>query len=187
IAHTHAWDGGSATAKIQYTNIRPYYGMINQEIDWKTAPASIEGVAAFRQRVGKAGMLKVYGNFNQTDFALYNHSLDDGTKTLLDLTNRYRYINTFYKNSLGDNWLLRGGLSYNYIQNDASIDLLQMDELEKGIHGKMVLEGSLTNYLEVKTGVEVVHRTYDQQFKGDNAPAGYQFDESIPAAFIEVD
>src|SRR5690606_11762862 len=40
IAHTHAWDGGSATAKIQYTIIRPYYGMINQEIDWKTAPAS---------------------------------------------------------------------------------------------------------------------------------------------------
>src|SRR5690606_12871316 len=33
ITHTRGWDGGSAAAKIEYPNLRPYVGLVNQEID----------------------------------------------------------------------------------------------------------------------------------------------------------
>ena len=41
--------------KIQYTNLRPYTKLISQEIDWITAPVSLEGIGSFRQRVTKNG------------------------------------------------------------------------------------------------------------------------------------
>jgi hypothetical protein len=185
VAHTQAWDRGSVAGKVQYTNIRPYFGMINQEVDWKRAPASIEGVAAFRQRIGKDGIVKFYGNYNNADFAIYNHSIDDyGVKSPFDLTNKYRYLNSFYKTTLDGNWSLRGGLSYTSVRNFVQLDKFAIDELQRGWHGKAVIEGNISNHAEVKTGVEVLNRSYDKSFTigGTN-----RFNENIAAAFAEID
>lgn len=189
VAHTQAWERGSATGKIQYTNIRPYFGLISQEIDWKTAPASIEGSTAFRQQVGEHGMVKVFGNFNHSNFALYSHSIDDySQKYLYDLTNNYRYLNGFYKDALNANWTVRGGLSYTYQQNDAIEADDNVVETKKGIHAKTVFEGSLSDKVELKTGAEVIRREYGQDFdlaEGDDYALG--FHETISAGFAETD
>lgn len=189
VAHTQAWDRGSVAGKIQYTNIRPYVGLISQEIDWKTPPASIEGVAAFRQQVGKDGLFKFYGNFNHSNFSLYNHLISDfSVKYLYDLTNDYRYLNGLYKNTLSEKWSIRGGLSYNYIQNDAWVETDNIEETEKGIHAKTVLEGSLSDKVELKFGGEIIHRNYSQYFDlktGEDYVLG--FDELIAAGFTETD
>jgi CarboxypepD_reg-like domain/TonB-dependent Receptor Plug Domain len=187
IAHTQAWDRGSVAAKIQYTNIRPYFGLINQEVDWKTPPASLEGSAAFRERIGKNGIVKAYGNFSQSSFSLYNHNIDDpNLKALYDLTNKYRYINGFFRNNLNENWIVRGGLSYTSTTNDVSIDGNQSNENERGIHAKTVFEGSLSKAIELRTGVEALQRNYSQGFyDSGKRPNNIGFDEWIGSAFAE--
>lgn len=189
IAHTQAWNGGSAAAKIQYTNIRPYYGLINQRIDWKTPPASLEGITAFRQKVGKDGMFKLFANFTHADFSLYSHSIDDYSKTqLFKLTNDYRYINASYKNVLSKDWLLRGGVSYTQLKNDVVIGGSANDEKEEGIHAKVVMDGSVSGHVELKAGVEMIRRVYDDHFVPDTSAAiRMKFTETITAAFLESD
>ncbi len=188
VAHTQAWDGGSAAGKIQYTNIRPYFGLINQEVDWKDAPVSLEGVAAFRQRVGKSSMVKFYGNFTQTDFSMFNHSIDDySVKSLYDLSNKYRYLNGFYQTALSNDWSLRGGVSYNFIKNEAAFGGNNADETESGFHVKNVLEGSLSDNIEVKSGVELIRRDYKQVYQGDDASARLNFTEDVIGVFSEAD
>lgn len=185
VAHTQAWENGSAAAKIQYTNLRPYMGFINQRIDWISPPASIEGTAAFRQHIGKNGIAKVFGNVNHSNFTLYNHDIDDyGVKQRYDLTNDYQYVNGFYQNAIDDNWLVRGGVSYTYIQNDLQFDNMPGKEVSKGIHAKTVLEGSLNDHIELKSGAEIIDRTYDQHF---NYMATGSFHEVITAGFAEAD
>jgi hypothetical protein len=186
VAHTHAWDGGSVTGKVQYTNIRPYFGLINQEIDWKKAPASIEAVGAFRQRTGKDGMIKLYGNFNESDLAIYNHDIDNyDIKTLYDLKNRYRYVNGSYKTSLNKDWSLRSGISYSFVQNDVDNDFGNTLETEKGLHAKAVAEGSLSSSVELKAGAEAIYRNYDYAI--DFAPGSSGFTENVTAVFGEGD
>jgi hypothetical protein len=189
IAHTQAWSGGSIIGKIQYTNIRPYFGLINQEIDWEKPPVSFEGSSAFRQRIGKDGMLKVYGNFNHSNYSLYQHSIDDyNSKFLYELKNKYRYLNGFYKESLNDNWMVRGGVSYTYQQNDAMAGEDNIVETEKGVHAKTVFEGSLSDKVELKTGVEVLQRSYDQQYIiSDGDDYARSFRETIAGGFAEAD
>jgi hypothetical protein len=180
VAHTQAWENGSAAAKIQYTNLQPYMGLISQRVDWINAPSSIEGVGAFRQKIGAHGIVKAYGNFNHSNFSLRNHNIDDYSLTnAYDLTNDYKYLNGFYKNALNDNWLVRGGLSYTSIANDVVLDGKAIHELQKGIHVKTVLEGSLGDNVELKSGVEVIRRDYDQTY--------YHFDETITSFFSEAD
>lgn len=189
VAHTQAWERGSLAGKVQYTNIRPYFGLISQETDWETPPAAIEGVAAFRQQVGQNGLLKGYGNFNHSHFSMYSHSINNtALKALYDLTNDYCYLNGSYKDVLSDTWSIRGGISYNSIAANTSINDENIQATESGIHGKAVAEGSLSEKVELRTGAEVIQRRYSE-YVDLNSGADYTlgFDEWISAGFGEVD
>jgi hypothetical protein len=190
VAHTQVWDRASLTGKIQYTNIRPYFGMINQVVDWKDAPVSIEGSTAFRQQVSKDGMFKFFGNFNQSEFSLYNHDiLDPSKKQLYHLINKYRYGNASYANVLNEKWNMRGGFSYTMNQNNATVDGLPLNESEKGMHGKIVFENSLSDRVELKVGSELISRVYEFEVQ----PSAHaekihtDFNESITAVFAETE
>ncbi len=189
IGHTQVWERGSIGGKVQYTNIRPYTGLVRQEVDWSNAPVSIEGSTAFRHDVGKSGLLKFYGNFNNSNFSLYQHDIDDeNNKQLYDLSNNYRYLNGFYNDILNKNWSIRGGVSYSYLHNKTGIGNNQIDELQKGLHAKTVLEGSVTDHLEIKSGVEIIQRTYTQTYtREDQSQLLYSFRESVTATFVEAD
>ncbi|HYC83689.1 MAG TPA: TonB-dependent receptor [Chryseosolibacter sp.] len=184
VTHTYVWSGGSAAGKIQYTDIRPYYGLVNQEIDWKTPPSSIEGTTAFRQKIGNGGILKVFGNINRSTFALYNHDIDNYDKRqLYDLTNRYHYWNTAYRNTLNDSWTLRGGISYTNLSNEIVLDNHdRIEQNEEGFHAKGVAEGSLSDNVELKTGVEVIARDLAQR-----SVVASNVKEVIAAGFSETD
>jgi len=190
VAHTQAWDRASVSGKVQYTNITPYFGLINQVIDWKTPPVSLESSAAYRQKIGKDGMFKFFGNFNQTSFSLFNHDvLDPSIKQQLDQNNYYRYGNGTYQQSLGANWSIRGGLSYSFNQNKLKLDGSPLSETEQGLHAKVVAEHSVSNQLEVRFGSEFYNRNYEatryNSITGTNE--SLTFHEPISATFAEAE
>jgi len=185
IAHTHVWNKGSVAGKLQYTDIRPYFGLINQEVDWKSPPSSLEGSAAFRQKLGKAGMFKFFGNFNNAAFSLYNHDIDnDANKQLYDLTNNYRYANGMYRIALSDRWLLRGGASYTSTRNVIGLGTDNINENEEGLHAKVVTEGSLTQQIEIRSGLEVLTRSFERTHNSNFKTSFFEF---ISAVFSETD
>ena len=187
VTHTQAWETGSIAGKLQYTNIRPYFRLIRQTIDWITPPASVEGVASFRQKVGDKGMVKLYGNFNTASFSLYQHDIDDpGRRSRYELQNNYRYVNGSYKTELNDEWVLRGGFSYTAVRDGIGLDVGTINRTERAVHAKGVAEGSLAHGVENKTGIEVLQRTFDEVPDMAGAPA-HGFKEWIPAAFTETD
>jgi hypothetical protein len=186
VAHTHAWDKASWAGKIGYTDIRPYFGLINQEIDWKKPPVALEGSSAYRQRVGNAGMVKVYGNFSRSNFSLHHHHIDDpAIKTLVDLTNDFRYLNGSYKTVLNKKWSVRSGLSYTLTENKVKQGSLGLADRDEGIHAKAVFYGSPTEKIEVKTGGEVISREYRATV--DTSSYALSFREIISSAFAEAD
>ncbi|HEY0741294.1 MAG TPA: TonB-dependent receptor [Chryseosolibacter sp.] len=188
VAHTQAWKGGSVAGKLQYTNLTPYMGLINQEVDWISAPVSWEGVGSLRQRVKKNGIVKVYGNFNRSEFSLNNQDIDDPTLTqYFKLTNDYNYINTSYKDLLKGDWMIRGGVAYTSLGNKYDIGNDVTNESEKGAHTKVAVEGSITDHVELKTGIEVFTREFSQDGTQEGSPFSLGFDEVITAGFVETD
>jgi CarboxypepD_reg-like domain/TonB-dependent Receptor Plug Domain len=190
MAHTQVWNRSSLAGKIQYTDIRPYYGLINQRIDWKRPFTSMEGSSAFRQEIGEHGLLKAYGNFNSSSLAVYQHNIaNPKQKALLDLKNDFGYINTFYKDALNDKWSIRGGLSYTYINNDADLEADNSNETEEGLHAKAVVEGEVSDHVSVKAGADVITRSYKQVLTSLSLPSALllNFKETITAVFTEAD
>ena len=189
VSHTHAWEKASMAAKLEITNLRPYMGLINQRIDWIDPPASVEGSGVFRHTSGKNGMVKVYSNFNRSSLSLYEHAIDDASsKVPVDLSNDYYYVNTAYRNVLGENWMVRGGLSYTYQRNEMAPGLDNFIDTEKGLHAKAVFEGSVSDRVELKTGLEVIDRHYDEQvWLEETTYFNPGFDEMVTAGFVEGD
>lgn len=189
VAHTQVWGGGSWSGKLQYTNLRPYNHVISQRVDWKNPMASFEGSSAFRQQIGK-GMVKVYGNFSQTDFSLYRHDiLNPASRQLYDISNRYRYGNISYKTVLNATWDIRSGFSYSYNQNKISIEGLPAEETEKGTHTKWVLSHSFSDNTEWHFGSELINRTYFASRFNDTTQQiiSKSFTEAIAAGFTEAE
>ncbi|MFZ5972664.1 MAG: TonB-dependent receptor [Bacteroidota bacterium] len=190
VAHTQVWDKASWSGKVQYTNIRPYFGLINQEIDWSKAPASVEGSTAFRQEVGKGGMFKFFGNFNRSDFSLFNHDIaDPSQKQLFELSNTYGYGNASYQQVWGDQWMVRGGVSYTLNENDVKVEGLPLGQVEQGVHAKAVAEYSASDRLEIHFGSEVIHRGYEASRWNNDAGQSQQlhFNETLSASFAEAE
>lgn len=188
VGHTQVWKRSSIGGKIQYTNLRPYVGLISQEIAWDDAPISFEGSAAFRQEVGKTGLLKIYGNINNSNFSLFHHDIDDYQQTqLYELTNNYLYINASYQDVLNADWTIRSGVSYTYLKNEAQTGSSINNELQNGLHVKSVFEGSLSDHMELKIGGEVIDRSYDQVQRDSGFPTSFDFREVVSAVFAEAD
>lgn len=187
VGHTEVWDRGSAGGKVQYTNLKPYTEVIRQETDWIDAPVSLEASAAFRQEVGIHGMFKLYGNFNRSNFALYQHDIDDhNKKSALDLTNSYQHLNGSYKNRINDNWSLRGGVSYTNSIYETVTDTSGIREASTGAHVKAVAEGSISDHIELKAGAEAVFTDYCERGLTQTDPL-YSFEEIISSVFFETD
>ncbi|GIL23089.1 MAG: TonB-dependent receptor [Bacteroidota bacterium] len=187
VAHTQVWDRASVTGKVQYTNIQPYFGLIRQRVDWNVAPESFESNAAYRQQVGKSGMFKFFGNFNQSSFSLFSHDIiNPAIKQKYDLTNRYRYGNASYMQPVG-NWTLRGGASYSFNQNEVRLDDKPMGETETGVHTKIVAEHSVSDQLEIRVGSEAIHRQYEAVRYNETLDKNeaLRFTELVSATFAE--
>jgi hypothetical protein len=189
VAHTQVWDKASWTGKIQYTDLRPYNGLINQRVDWKTPYTSIEGNTVYRQQLGK-GMIKAFGNFSQASFSVYNHDILNPNQTQqVDLTNNYRYGNLTYKTPLNDKWDVRNGLSYSFSQNKVKVGDEPSVETEDGIHAKSVLSHSVSDQVELHFGGEMIARNYAASHYNDTIQQTLyrSFHETISSAFAETE
>jgi outer membrane cobalamin receptor len=171
------------------SNIRPYFGLINQEIDWITPPASIEGSTAFRQEVGEHGIVKFFGNFNHSDFKLNNHDILNPTqKTPFAYANNYGYGNASFLQALNDSWSVKGGLSYNYNENNIVLNDSPIDEVEKAIHAKLVFENTVSDHVELKFGVEQLQSNYEaSRIDSLSLKQTVAFSTPISAGFVEAE
>lgn len=191
VAHTQVFEKSSLSGKVAYTNISPYYNVINQRVDWKDPYVGLEGHAAYRKEIGNnGGYLKLYGNFSKSDLSFYQHDIDNvQNKQLYDIANQYAYGNAAYSQPLNEKWLLRGGLSYSF--NDSGIVMggTPMGEVENGLHAKLAAEHALTDQVEIRFGAETIARRYEASRYNEeiNETQTQGFDETVTGLFAETE
>ena len=111
-SYAQRWDKSSLAGTFQYLNMKPYFSLFSQNMDWKTPPVQSGGTLLFRQRYGKHGFLKAFGSFDRSKSALYyNYKGDSSTPSLIKLQNGNYYLNTTYSDLLADKWRLKAGLA----------------------------------------------------------------------------
>ncbi|PHN01035.1 TonB-dependent receptor [Flavilitoribacter nigricans] len=188
-ATTQVWEEASLSAKGQYTNLDPYLGLIDQQLDWIDAPTSWEGSVAYRKKISSSGILKLFGNFNRSAFSLNRTDLlDPELKTQTSITNNYGYLNAMVQEVIGNDWTLKGGFSYTQNRENIGLNTARVKEREQGLHSKLVFSRQLSGNAAVKFGTEYFNRSFLQDYRQpDQFSNRYQFTEQLGALFAESD
>ena len=187
LAHSQLFERSSVAAKIQYTNLEPYFRMVDQEINYDQAPHSIDGNMAYRYKTGTNGMMKFYGNFNRSDFTIYQPQIIDPTvEDRIDLSNRYLHLNGNYKDILSEKWSIKAGLSVTDSQEDIMVNGLSNNENIKGVHSKSVMSYDPSAGISVSMGIEHFYRSSSLAVR-DQDVANYEYRQHLGASFVETD
>jgi len=190
ISTTQVWDAASLSGKVQYTNLDPYMSLIDQEIDWIDGPTSLEGSAAYRQKTSSSGILKIFGNFNRSNFTLFHPDISNpDLKTRVHNRNRYAYLNAMLEEVTSNNWNIKGGVSYTWNRGDIGLNEAKVREDEKGLHAKMVLSKEIGLNANLKIGSDFFNRQFYQNYDQpvDHFSNRAQFIENLVGVFAESD
>ncbi len=190
LSHTQSWAKSSVAVQAGYNNLAPYFSVVNQTTDWENQPQSGQASMAARQQVGNNGMLKLYGNISTNQFSFYQHNILNPTeKTLVDIKNNYAYANTSLKNTLGDFWSYKTGVSYTINRDDIHLENEDIIETTKGVHAKSVFSGDLSNNVSLNTGAELLYSESSQDYTNEvNGVKNYiSFKNPLFSGFIETD
>ncbi len=189
LAYTKRWDNTSISGKVQYTDLRPYQDMVRQFFDWEQAPVGKVGELVFRQKVNKNGLLKVYTNIDVSNFKIRFPNINrDGIKDTISVDNNYGYVNASYKDILNAKWSVRGGISSTYNKEKVGFNADKMNELEKGLHGKLAFDWDASEKVTVNMGTEFFHKRFDRTFDtNDGSTESFGFEDNMAASFVEAD
>ncbi|MTI23310.1 TonB-dependent receptor [Fulvivirga sp. RKSG066] len=187
ISHSQSFEKSSISGKIQYTNLTPYFELVKQKINFEKAPESFDGNMAYRHKVGDDGLLKVYGNFNKTDFVIYRPQIfDEELEDKVDLSNSYGHLNTTYKDILSDQWSLKTGFSITNSEESIVINNQPYDEKTRGAHTKAVLSYDTQSQFSLSFGGEHFYRNSQFDVNQEGAPE-FSYNQHIGSAFAEAD
>jgi carboxypeptidase-like protein/TonB-dependent receptor-like protein len=190
LSHTKSWAKSSLAVQGAYYNLAPYYGLVNQSIDWVNPSQSVQANLAARQQVGTSGMLKVYGNISSSRFSLNQSSMLDPTvKTRVDITNNYVYGNTSLKNIVGDSWSYKTGISFTQNTDNTQLEKESVVETTTGLHLKSTFSGDVSDKISLNTGTELLYAENEQTYKRevDGFENVFSYQNPLVSAFIESD
>lgn len=186
LSATRSFKNSSVAAKLQYTNLTPYFQLAPQNLEWENAPQDVNTNVAYRIKTSETGILKFYTNLSTSNMDLYQSDIaNPEVKLPVKVSNDFAYFNASYKELVSDKLGIRTGASYTRTHDFASMDQNGRDQHLQGFHTKLVADYQQSDRLAVLVGTEVLHRDMDQTLSSEAAPINQGFNETVSAAFIE--
>ncbi|MCA6074274.1 TonB-dependent receptor [Fulvivirga sedimenti] len=154
VSRTQTWENSSLAAKLEYTNLTPYFALLNQRIDWDHAPESIEANAAYRYEKDDF-VLKTYFKGNHSFMDVNQQPVGQDTALPTGIRNNYLYLNTYMSDKISDNLYYRGGISYTRSNTSIYQNPSRINENLNGLHVKTAVFYDPVNTLTINAGNEV--------------------------------
>ncbi|MGB6269575.1 MAG: TonB-dependent receptor, partial [Olleya sp.] len=187
LGNTQIWGKNSLSINASYINLAPYLAIFDDRNDWKKPFEGTSGEAVFRHKTDN-GLLKLYSAFDTTNFDLVQEDINLDNGLPFALNNKNLYFNGTYREVLGTNWTISGGLSYTYAKRKVNVFDSRIHTTENSVHAKVKLKHRFSNRFKLNFGVEQFttqfDETYNDQFVND---VDYGFNNNITGAFTEAD
>jgi len=167
-----------------YYNLSPTYGILKQQHTYVKAPEQFSGSMQYKHKTSATGMFKIYGTYGETKISLYQDNIDTpALPKFFSNNNNNIYINSTYKEYLGNHWKLDAGFSYDRSADEGLQSAAHYTRTDKLTNGKTTLTyyfGKLSNF---KFGAETFNTGRTESL--DDLARGYR--DQVSAVFAETD
>ena len=189
LSHTHAWDKKmSLSLSANYINLGPYINLVPQEREWEKPFSGGDGQAIFRYKTSETGMFKLHANYSTSGLEFqYADLIDIGQTNSLALNSGNFYLNSTYREALGEKWSLMAGLSYSNDDREVE-ELFYVRSDDQTTQGKITLTNYLNDNINLKFGVEHLVNVFDERFVSrEDDRFDSKLTENYTAGFVESD
>ena len=188
LGNTQIWGKNSLSVNTSYINLEPYTALFPDRNKWIKPFQSGSGEMVFRHSFKDDSMLKVYGAFSFTDLEVIQDDINFTDGFRFGLNNRNLYLNSSYKNKLGNNWRIESGLSFTNDNSEVKIIDDKINNNENSAHFKVKLKKQFSSRFRVSFGSEYFITKFDETYKTTNNQAfNYGFNNNLFASFAETD
>ncbi len=183
------WDKNSISSISDYSNMAPFYKLVNSNIKWEEEPQNFTQTFVFRQKIRENGMLKAMGTFSAEQSSLYYLNMSSLEDELISMKNRNGFIMASYKDIIGSDWLIHAGTSITCEKKITGINLDDMDENLAGNEFKLVLSKQLSESTKIRFGGNVYNKSVDRVYDSEKYDTSFNwnFGNTLSAGFAEAD
>ncbi len=186
LGHTEKWEKSSLSVNTSYINLAPYIALLPDRNEWQKPFETASGEAVFRQKIGD-GLLKVYGAFDTSNFALTQEDINQPEGVRFKLNNQNFYTNASFSEMLKNDWAIFAGGSYTYSNTKVGIDESDIKDVENSAHLKFKLKKRFSNHFKLNFGAEQFVTDFNENFEEPNFETKIGFHNNISSAFTEAD
>lgn len=187
VSHTEVLDKDAFTASLNYTDLSPYQTLVPQNLDWESAPRSLDGEILYRHQFSKRSLVKLFYSRQHSKMELYQPQPGaDSPREFTGLTNNFQYLNGSWKHSINDHWMLNTGISWSENEDDIQIDSAGILLKERLLHAKVKLGYFPITRLKFYTGVEHFARSYSEALNGLSRGTGLPLSATFSEAQYHI-
>jgi len=164
---TKCWKNSSLSLNGDFVTSGLSNVINKQQVDWIKSPAGIDGTLMYRQKAGKTGLYKVFGTFNHSASGLNYLNTQSGMNQNILLNSSNVYLNNTYNSMLGEKWMIKSGLAFNYDLQKFDLDKDQVATTQRMTQAKLSFSHFLNEETELKFGADWVNFSYEQKIRMD--------------------
>lgn len=188
VSYDNATEKSSISGTLNYTDLRPLFALVSQQISWQREPRGFGSSLTYRYQPTKNGILKAYGMYSDSRLAMTYRdpsqasAANETGRTGLDQTNRNLFINSTYTDSWDEaRWNLNVGFSYSHDADDMLVGPFDLSRTNRRAQVRAVLTRSLPGNSQLLFGTEM------HAIRQGNAVFGtrYTLTDQYAAAFAE--
>jgi len=158
--------------------------MFKQNVDWIRDPVLGDGMLMYRKKVGETGLLKSFLSYNYNAMEMNYDNFEAGSLDRIRLKNHTIYANTTFAGALKEKLLMNTGVAYSHDTEDMLYVDLPVQTNTSATSAKLALTHLSTDRIRIRTGIDVIHENYLQEY-GIDTTLSVKLIDNQAALFLE--
>lgn len=182
---TRAFDKGSLSIDLNYQNLSLYDKIYSGRKEFKKPYRLYSGATQFRYSPSDATILKIYAQYDRTDFSTY-----EGTERRpFGLGEDNVYVNATLRHRTSEGWNWFAGAAYSFYEQKIGSAAAADDswlERQQEVHLKAKVFRRLSSAFRMDMGVESYIRRYENRYLLSEIDDRHRMSPTITAGFLSA-
>lgn len=182
---TRAFDKGSLSIDLNYQNLSLYDKIYSGRKEFKKPYRLYSGATQFRYSPSDATILKIYAQYDRTDFSTY-----EGTERRpFGLGEDNVYVNATLRHRTSEGWNWFAGAAYSFYEQKIGSAVAADDswlERQQELHLKAKVFRRLSTAFRMDMGVESYIRRYENRYLLSEIDDRHRISPTITAGFLSA-
>ncbi len=157
LGHTKRWKNTSVGVFGGYTDLYPYFLLVDQNRDWVHPPKSVNGSVIVRHKTSETGLLKAFVSYTWSDLSImYPDTTDPLLEDELEFKNKNTnlYSSFSYKEIVMKSWTLYAAASFSKNHDDIHVDEYPVNHNNELFESRLTLSHPIGELSVIRFGGE---------------------------------